>query len=237
MKHGKGTIIHGNSTVDTQGSGICIYEGDWEQDLMHGQGVYTFTSGAVYTGQWVKGKRQGDGKITYLDGSSYEGQWENDMMHGDGQYLDSDGILWNGIFVNNTYESKIQKKLQTERKVMLRIKEYQDSAKGYFEKFFEAFNGSDKKTMKDNLSPFFTQPEELSSYVAEPYTKYEDKPADQWNDIFHKIVDGDDSECHALARNSDATVIDPERLLVDQLGETPGGQIVELSKAVDGKTL
>lgn len=234
MKHGKGKIIHGNSTAGTHGNEI--YEGDWEQDLMHGQGTYTFTSGAVYTGDWTQGKRHGHGRIDHPDGSSYEGQWESDMMHGDGVYIDSDGIVWNGIFVNNSYESKIQKKLQTERKVMLRMQEYQNSASSYFTKFFEAFAGSDKKTMKDNMAPFFIKPEELATFVAEPYPKYEEKPADQWNDAFHKLVESDNSECHALARNSDASVIDPERLLVDQLGETTGGQVVEFTSEVEGKT-
>lgn len=117
MKHGKGRIVHGNSAADTIGNEV--YEGDWDHDLMHGEGTYTFTNGAVYTGQWIKGKRHGNGRIEYLDGSSYEGQWENDQMHGDGKYTDNDGILWSGIFVNNTFESKIQKKLQTERKVMV----------------------------------------------------------------------------------------------------------------------
>jgi hypothetical protein len=40
-------------------------------------------------------------------------------MHGNGKYIDNDGIEWEGIFVNNNFESKIQKKLQTERKVMV----------------------------------------------------------------------------------------------------------------------
>ena len=165
MKHGKGYIIHGNSTADTHGNEI--YEGQWEQDLMHGQGTYKFTSGAIYRGSWVKGKRHGDGSIQYLDGSSYEGEWEQDMMHGNGQYIDSDGIVWKGIFINNTYESRIQKKLQTERKVMLRIQEYQESAFTFFKKFSDAFAVSDKKTMKENLSPFFIRPEELSNYASE----------------------------------------------------------------------
>jgi hypothetical protein len=73
----------------------------------------------VYTGQWISGRRHGNGRIDYPDGSSYEGNWENDQMHGNGKYIDNDGIEWDGIFVNNNFESKIQKKLQTERKVMV----------------------------------------------------------------------------------------------------------------------
>ena len=46
--------MHGNSSADSHGNEV--YEGEWEEDLMHGQGVYQFTSGAVYTGQWIKGE-------------------------------------------------------------------------------------------------------------------------------------------------------------------------------------
>mmetsp|Transcript_16598 Transcript_16598/g.14493 ORF Transcript_16598/g.14493 Transcript_16598/m.14493 type:complete len:204 (-) Transcript_16598:96-707(-) len=203
---------------------------------MHGQGTYTFTNGSVYTGEWIKGKRQGNGKINYLDGSSYEGQWDNDQMHGNGMYIDNDGVEWEGIFVNNTFESKIQKKLQTERKVMLKIKSYEESAKGYFTKFFEAFEVSDKKTMKENITPFFVKPDELASLVQEPYPKYEDKPADQWNDTFHKLVN-EGGNCNAIADASEATIIEPERILSDQLSDSPGGQIVEFSNLVEGKTI
>lgn len=235
MKHGHGKIIHGNSTTDTYGNEI--YEGTWERDLMHGDGTYVFTSGAVYTGQWSNGKRHGRGRVEYPDGSSYEGQWEDDQMHGDGTYVDNDGIVWSGIFVNGSYESKIQKKLQTERKLLIRIKEFEVSATEYFKKFFAAFSASDKKTMKDNLAPFFARPEELPTFVREPYTKYEDKPADQWNDVFHKIVDASNYYCNALANPHDAKIIDPERILADQLNDSPGGQIVEFSNRLDNKTL
>ena len=40
-----------------------VYEGNWQQDLMHGDGTYKFTSGAIYVGQWIKGKRHGCMKV------------------------------------------------------------------------------------------------------------------------------------------------------------------------------
>ena len=49
MKHG-----HGKATyAGVQGHGKESYEGDWQDDKLHGYGRYTFTSGAVYTGQWT----------------------------------------------------------------------------------------------------------------------------------------------------------------------------------------
>ena len=36
-------------------------------------------------------------------------------MHGEGVYVDADATPWEGIFVNGSYESKIQKKLKAEK--------------------------------------------------------------------------------------------------------------------------
>lgn len=52
LKHGHGKVTFPGHN----GRGGEEYEGDWVEDKMHGQGRYSFTSGAVYTGSWVKGK-------------------------------------------------------------------------------------------------------------------------------------------------------------------------------------
>ena len=91
--------------------------------------------------------------------------------------------------------------------------------------------------MKENITPFFSKPDELASFVQEPYTKYEDKPADQWNDTFHKLVDEGGYYCNALPNSSDAAILEVDRILTSQLGDTPGGQIVEFSNLVDNKTI
>jgi hypothetical protein len=235
MKHGKGKVIHGNTTAGVHGNEV--YEGDWENNLMQGEGTYYFTSGAVYKGQWINGKRHGNGIIEYPDGSLYEGQWEQDLMHGNGKYIDNGGLVWEGIFIKNKYQSTIQKKLKMERKIELKIAAFEKSSEKYFQKFFEAYVSSDKKTMKDNLTPFFARPEELPTYVLEPFTKYEEKSADQWNDIFHKLID--DGGCYkkALANAEDSIILSHERIKAQQLAENPGGQIVEFSKLVDTKTI
>ena len=54
VKHGHGKITFSGTTASEFGNEE--YEGDWEEDLMHGYGVYKYTSGAVYSGQWQKGK-------------------------------------------------------------------------------------------------------------------------------------------------------------------------------------
>jgi len=62
VKHGHGKITFPTATVaSTQPSdlGVEDYAGDWVEDVMHGYGVYRYTSGAVYSGQWHEGKQHG----------------------------------------------------------------------------------------------------------------------------------------------------------------------------------
>ena len=105
-------------------------------------------------------------------------------MHGEGIYVDADGVEWMGIFVNGSFESKIQKKLKQDKELLDRIEEYKLKALNFYVSFAEAFAKSDKKTFKDNLSPFFATVDTCLDYVSEPYTKYEERLPDRWNEVF-----------------------------------------------------
>ena len=37
------------------------YEGEYQSDLKHGRGKYTYPNGDVYDGEWNEGKRHGKG--------------------------------------------------------------------------------------------------------------------------------------------------------------------------------
>lgn len=50
----------------------------------------------------------------------------------------------------------------------------------FFDKFFDAFLKSDKKTFKDNLQPFFANQEEIKLYFDGLSPKYEDKTPEKW---------------------------------------------------------
>ena len=108
VKHGNGKIVFPGAT-NTLGHQVGgeEYDGEWNEDQMHGQGTYKYTSGNVYSGDWANGMMEGFGKMVYADGSSYEGTWSNNLMHGDGVYIDADKITWTGIFVEGQYDSKI----------------------------------------------------------------------------------------------------------------------------------
>lgn len=157
---------------------------------MHGQGCYKFTSGNEYAGDFEKGVMNGYGKMIYADGSSYEGQWKHNLMSGEGLYIDSDKIKWEGIFVDGQYDSKIQKKLQAEKIIKDKIIRFQEKSKIFVEQFTDAFAKSDKKTFKDNLTPFFGSADNCLDFInVEAYPKFEDKPADKWNEIVKGMAD------------------------------------------------
>lgn len=233
VKHGKGKITFPGAPGQTYG--VEEYEGEWKEDKMDGEGRYTFTSGAEYVGSWKEGKMNGTGKMVFADGTSYDGIWTNNLMHGEGTYVDTDGVEWSGIFVNGSFESKIQKKLRYDKELQDRIQAYEKKAMSFFEGFAEAFAKSDKKTYKDNLSPFFVTAETCIDYVAEPYTKYEERLPDRWNEIFKTMHEN--GAMKVLTQKEDSTILPVESILVEQLRSKPGGQLLEVEATVGDKNM
>lgn len=63
-----------------------VYEGDFENDNMHGHGTYTFANGRVYVGEWVAGKPEGHGTMSFDGGGVYVGEWVAGQKEGHGTY-------------------------------------------------------------------------------------------------------------------------------------------------------
>lgn len=154
-------------------------------------------------------------------------------MSGEGTYIDIDGCKWTGIFVNGTFESKIQKKLIAEKELQDRINQYKTKAVSFF-KFSEAFAKSDKKTFKENLTPFFANAEHCMDFVHEPYPKYEDKLPDKWNEFFNAFKNG---TMRVLSSRDEARLLKHEAILVEQMRQKLGGQIVEIDAVIADKTM
>ncbi|RLN50099.1 hypothetical protein BBJ28_00008245 [Nothophytophthora sp. Chile5] len=96
--------------VVRQGHGAFVtgaesYEGGWDQDQMHGHGVYSFATGAKYDGDFQQSRFHGAGSYRWPDGAHYEGGWHCNRMHGSGNYVDKDGVEWRGRFVNGKYDN------------------------------------------------------------------------------------------------------------------------------------
>lgn len=69
LKEGKGTILHENGN---------IYEGEWREGKMHGQGTfYEKKSHFYYSGQWEANRLVGKGKVKYSKRHYYEGDFVN----------------------------------------------------------------------------------------------------------------------------------------------------------------
>ncbi len=56
----------------TYRSGDYVYEGEWMDDRICGQGRFMYASGSVYEGQWLNDKYQGKGRYSWPDGRAYE---------------------------------------------------------------------------------------------------------------------------------------------------------------------
>ena len=54
-----------------------MYEGMFENNKRHGQGIYKWANGDVYKGSYQNGKMHGEGICTLPNGAIYEGQWIN----------------------------------------------------------------------------------------------------------------------------------------------------------------
>jgi hypothetical protein len=74
------------------------YEGNWKSGLMHGNGVYEFSTGEEYRGMFNNGERSGYGVQKWPNGDIYVGQWFNDEMHGQGKFTYIDGTIKNGTW-------------------------------------------------------------------------------------------------------------------------------------------
>ncbi len=232
MKHGHGTAIY----TGINGKGHEEYDGDWVDDLMHGFGKYTFTSGGIYTGEWSRGKMHGKGKMLNADGTSYDGDWRDNAMSGEGIYIDIDKVKWEGIFINGSYESKIQKKLRVEKEIEDKVFEYQIKARNFFTDFLNAFALSEKKkNLKEVLSAYFASPDSCIDFVQEPYSKFEERSPEKWNELLRASFNDGKMNLRVLKIRGDSTVLKQEAILVDQLRVKKGGQLVEFKCSLNDK--
>eukprot|EP00758_Cryptobia_borreli_P007841 Tbor_TRINITY_DN5334_c1_g5::TRINITY_DN5334_c1_g5_i1::g.4596::m.4596 len=98
-------IVRDNSSPKRHGNGVytdagSVYDGQWEDDVMCGEGQITYSTGASFTGNFNYNAFDGEGKYIWTDGTYYEGQWRYNKMHGIGTYCDRQGHRWHGKFYN-----------------------------------------------------------------------------------------------------------------------------------------
>lgn len=75
------------------------YTGEFKKGKYHGQGTFTYKSGAIYTGQFENGVFSGIGKLV-KDGNTFEGSFKNDKPNGEGKLTTPRGDVYTGSFVD-----------------------------------------------------------------------------------------------------------------------------------------
>eukprot|EP00400_MALV-I_sp_L67-5_P000795 gene795-184_t len=102
LAHGGNHFYEGDMVVQREGFGKytrddgIVYEGDWKNNLRHGQGTISYRSGAKYAGGFSEDKEHDKGKLTYPSGDVYDGLWERDQKHGQGKYTWVDDEVYDG---------------------------------------------------------------------------------------------------------------------------------------------
>jgi hypothetical protein len=78
------------------------YDGDWQNGLRHGHGIFHQANGTTYEGQWVNDQQSGAGKlVTEVSAKfEYDGQWANGKRNGIGISIDC-YEQYEGQFENN----------------------------------------------------------------------------------------------------------------------------------------
>mmetsp|Transcript_50787 Transcript_50787/g.120686 ORF Transcript_50787/g.120686 Transcript_50787/m.120686 type:complete len:212 (+) Transcript_50787:103-738(+) len=90
-------------------SDVGCYDGQWRDDVQHGEGHQEWSDGRSYDGQFANGKFNGYGKMVWqaqLGVLSYEGQYQNDLKHGIGKFCWADGRTYEGEWQNGKRHGK-----------------------------------------------------------------------------------------------------------------------------------
>lgn len=74
------------------------YEGEIENDLFNGKGIFYFSNGDIYEGNFINDEMCGEGIYKYKSGDIYYGQFERDKFNGLGTYKHKDGSIFKGRF-------------------------------------------------------------------------------------------------------------------------------------------
>lgn len=75
-----------------------MYEGDFLNNLKHGNGHSKWKDNREYIGEYIKGVKSGIGKYKWNNGDCFIGRWQNGNQNGLGKLISSTSIkygIWN----------------------------------------------------------------------------------------------------------------------------------------------
>jgi hypothetical protein len=87
------------------------------------------------------------------------------VIHGSGHFIDHTGKKWAGEFRNGKFQSKDQIELVKEKTITLKKLQIKKEVESIFTALLEAVAKSDKKTLKENLAPFFAAADNLKELI------------------------------------------------------------------------
>jgi hypothetical protein len=105
--HYVGQVRTGTQTAHGRGTSIWkdngdMYEGEWKDGKLSGQGVYTWADGRRYEGEYKDGDRSGRGVQWLPDERTYDGAWARNCPL-QGTAMEPDGALSRATFDGEMY--------------------------------------------------------------------------------------------------------------------------------------
>lgn len=85
--------------TDSKGN---IFEGNWINSFLDGEGKEILISGYRFEGIYKRGKKL-EGKEILPDGEQYQGEFLNEKPHGYGQTKLPDGSIYEGQYLNGQF--------------------------------------------------------------------------------------------------------------------------------------
>lgn len=92
----KNHLLHGQGRLSWRNGET--YAGMFQRGLMHGRGRHVLPGVFEYEGEFVDGLWQGQGKLIYPGGDRYEGEFKDGLFHGQGRFTADDGTVYTGSF-------------------------------------------------------------------------------------------------------------------------------------------
>ena len=91
----KNNMFHGDGSL--RWSDGAFYSGSFKFNLRDGQGVFTF-NGDKYEGEYKENEKSGEGTYTYNNGNIYVGQWKSNKLDGEGSFTWANGDKYVGEY-------------------------------------------------------------------------------------------------------------------------------------------